>query len=101
VNDRIDATKTGEDVLAESLDVADVEEIDDGCLPRHGIGGLTRQVRVAVHNNDVVIRPERASDDAACHPRAEHNRNRPAHAASPVMPLAESMAGASDFRSDS
>lgn len=48
-----------------------------------------------------MVRGQSTRDSAPTHAGAQDDSHRPAHAATPVMPLAESMAGLSDLRSAS
>ena len=60
-----------------------------------------REVLAPVDHDDEVVRAEREGRRATAHAGAQHDGDRAAHAAIPVMPRAESMAGASALRSDS
>ena len=101
VYDGIDAAMSGEYIPAEAFDIHDVDQIHHRGFPTDGLGCTGSQRRVAINNDDEVILAELPRDGAASHPGTEHDGNRPAHAATPVIPRAESIAGASAVRSDS
>ena len=101
MHDRVDAAVPRKHVIAKVDDVIDVEQVDDRRLSRYGSRSLAREILATVHHDDEMVGAERLRDSAAAHARAEDDCDGAAHAAIPVMPRAESIAGASALRNDS
>ena len=92
---------TCDHVVAESDHVIDVEKVDHSRLSGHGCGRLPREVLAPVDHDDEMICAQGEGCRPTAHAGAKDDGDGATHAAIPVMPRAESMAGASALRSDS
>lgn len=101
MDDRIDASVTREDVISKAHNVIDIEKVDGSRLPGDGCGCRLSKVGSTIDHDDEMVLAQGTRNSAPAHAGAQDDSHRPAHAATPVMPLAESMAGLRDLRSAS
>ena len=101
MNHRVDPSVTSEHVIAEADHIVHIEQVHRTGFALHGCCRSMREVLAAIHHDHEVVAAKGPRHSAPTHTSAEDDRHGPTHAATPVIPLAESMAGLNDFRNDS